>query len=323
MSLFNHAKIFLRELSRQHIIQQRFYPSNYLRMPVRMFSIDQNADYKEVIKESGEKSAKTKPRNRLRDRREFKTNDTKIEDQKDGLINEKKIEKVSKQRDDLLNVKNKVEISGKNAKKKEKKSAKTKEVIIELKNEESKKIIKPGRPKIYEAYVGNLSFDAKDEDILKFFNSCGDAKIAKTQRVKLGKKKNSVFLRFKSELELNKALELNDIEFMGRKLRINLANNESIKEEAKRISILKRNISKSNLIFVGNLPETITQENLLEIFGKSVIVKEIKTVDLVNNKKKIFAYLEFKSIQEAEIAIKLNNTKFRDKALIVDFAKSK
>lgn len=73
-------------------------------------------------------------------------------------------------------------------------------------------------------YVGNLSYDTNTEDLQGFFAGYGDIAeaIVITDR-DTGRSRGFGFVNFADQQFAQAALEANGAEFMGRKLRVNLA----------------------------------------------------------------------------------------------------
>jgi RNA recognition motif-containing protein len=74
-------------------------------------------------------------------------------------------------------------------------------------------------------YVGNISYNVKDEELLREFESFGkveSAKIIKDQYS--GRSKGFGFVEMPDDLEAEKAIErLNGREIKGRKIKVNMA----------------------------------------------------------------------------------------------------
>ncbi len=76
-------------------------------------------------------------------------------------------------------------------------------------------------------YVGNLSFNAKEEEVRTLFSACGPVEEVSiiTDR-QTGRPKGFAFVRMADDEGARKALELNDRDFMGRNLQIAEARSE-------------------------------------------------------------------------------------------------
>jgi heterogeneous nuclear ribonucleoprotein A1/A3 len=75
-----------------------------------------------------------------------------------------------------------------------------------------------------KVYVGNLSYDTDENSLEDFFSSCGeitDLKLIKDRDT--GRSKGFAFITFDSQEAMDKALQLNDQDLDGRKVRVNEA----------------------------------------------------------------------------------------------------
>lgn len=76
-------------------------------------------------------------------------------------------------------------------------------------------------------YVGNLSFKATEDELQKFFESCGNVtEVSIISDRQTGRPKGFAFIHMSNESEAQKALELNGKEFMGRTLQVSEARSE-------------------------------------------------------------------------------------------------
>lgn len=76
-----------------------------------------------------------------------------------------------------------------------------------------------------------LSFNAFDGDIRDLFNACGKILNVKMMNRPDGKPKGFAFVKFSTKSALNKALELNGSEHMGRNIRVEEARGTGQKQE--------------------------------------------------------------------------------------------
>ncbi|HRK62471.1 MAG TPA: RNA-binding protein [Candidatus Omnitrophota bacterium] len=77
-------------------------------------------------------------------------------------------------------------------------------------------------------YVGNLSWQATDEDIKSAFSKYGNLVEASVVRDRFsGRSKGFAFVRFENSESAEKALELNGQDFMGRKLMVSEAREQT------------------------------------------------------------------------------------------------
>ncbi len=74
-------------------------------------------------------------------------------------------------------------------------------------------------------FIGNLSFDAEEEDLIGVFSSYGEVKNCKIPVDReTGRKRGFAFVDMVSQADEQKAIDdLQDVEWMGRNIRVNKA----------------------------------------------------------------------------------------------------
>ena len=79
-----------------------------------------------------------------------------------------------------------------------------------------------------KVYVGNLSYNATEEDLRSFFNECGAiSEVAIPQDRATNRARGFAFVTFDSESNANKAIELNGTDLLGRAVKISIAHQKS------------------------------------------------------------------------------------------------
>jgi len=116
---------------------------------------------------------------------------------------------------------------------------------------------------IWEAFVGNLSFDCIEDSLWTLFTPCGDLNHVKMLRGK-------AFVKFNTEAGLVKCLALNGTEVDGRRLRIEHAAKLS---EPKPMS---ERDPESTTIFVGGISYYTNEESLGTVFADCGPIKDIR-----------------------------------------------
>ncbi|EDR24054.1 29 kDa ribonucleoprotein B, chloroplast precursor, putative [Entamoeba dispar SAW760] len=199
-------------------------------------------------------------------------------------------------------------------------------------------------------YVSNLSFQTKQEEMEKYFAVFGKIKscILMTQR---GHSKGFGFVEYETEEETKKALAANDLEFMGRKLHIQIAqplkeHKENHRHYERRFKYSRRGISRryfnrkekdyqhdtndnkteennelsETLLFIRNLSYSINDKKLKELFAKY----EPKEAIVVSYKKgsrifsKGFGFVEVSNKEQQNAAIiEFNNFEIDGRKIIV------
>ena len=74
-------------------------------------------------------------------------------------------------------------------------------------------------------YIGNLSFQAEQEDLIELFNQYGEVKQCSLPLDReSGRKRGFAFVEMKDEVDEQKAIDdLQNVEWMGRQIRVNKA----------------------------------------------------------------------------------------------------
>ncbi|RKP20944.1 hypothetical protein ROZALSC1DRAFT_5348, partial [Rozella allomycis CSF55] len=70
-------------------------------------------------------------------------------------------------------------------------------------------------------FVGNLPFNVKEESLWQYFSSCGDivnVRVVRDKATSVGK--GIAYVEFQDRVSVSLALELNETELEGRKIRV-------------------------------------------------------------------------------------------------------
>ena len=115
---------------------------------------------------------------------------------------------------------------------------------------------------VFEAFIGNVSFDSTEQELNEFFGQCGNLINVKLLRGK-------AFVKFSTQESLDKAVALNGSDVSGRNLRIEAA--------AKRNSGPKTDRDpESTTVFVGGLYYYTNEAKLKEVFDHCGEVLDIR-----------------------------------------------
>lgn len=179
-------------------------------------------------------------------------------------------------------------------------------------------------------FVGNLPTDCKKEELTKIFKSYGKieavrfrnivpeditkpkkfAYITKTQHP--NKQSINGFIRFKDEdSAINAAKEINGMEFKTRHLRVDVATKSKVH-------------NNKCSVFLGALAFDVTDEAVYEHFAKC---GEIDNVRIIRDNKtgvgKGFGYVQFKTADTIDLALKLDASKMGERKIRVSRAVKK
>lgn len=204
------------------------------------------------------------------------------------------------------------------AKKEKKLEKKRKRTIVD----EARDIINDSR----KLCLRNVSFDALEKDLEKFFEKCG--KLSHNEIIKRNERSRGIaFVQFETEEGAKKALELNDTEFMGRNINISVAQpfQKRIKEdshEQKELSM--KNCPKDcKTIFIGNLSFDATIDDINEFFKDCGNIKATRVItSKETGESRGFGYVEFEDEKSLEKSLLKHGQNLIDRPIKIDFATS-
>ncbi|KAI9145575.1 hypothetical protein BKA69DRAFT_444633 [Paraphysoderma sedebokerense] len=176
-------------------------------------------------------------------------------------------------------------------------------------NGETAKSHKKEDKKITTLYVGGLASTLTPEDLKEYFGQCGPVgDIRWEMDYQTGGRRKFAFVDFETESAAQKAMDLNGNEFHGRYLKIHRAQ-------------VKNSVTDPLVIFVGNLPSTITTRRLREFFNQCGDVKDVRLVlDKKTGLPSGFGYVEYFSETSVTSALEFNGYEMDGRRLKVENA---
>lgn len=159
-------------------------------------------------------------------------------------------------------------------------------------------------------YVGNLDYDANENDVNELFSNYGEVLSAIVVRNKDdGTSKGFAFVEMETIDEAQKAADgLDAVMFMGRAITVNEAREKAAaKAPAKRVfeSSYKPGTKK---LYVGNLPFSVTEDDIKDLFSSAGEVKNVKIiVDQDTKRSKGFCFIEMSDERGAKKAVETLN----------------
>ena len=106
-------------------------------------------------------------------------------------------------------------------------------------------------------------------------------------------------------------LKLNDSELQGKHIKVRLAMQKTPRVQS---------AIQSNIIFVGNISHSSTEDTIGHHFSKFGSIKEVRIARAVDNTSREFCYVEFNDIESATKALENNGTLLDGKVIKVDLA---
>lgn len=175
-------------------------------------------------------------------------------------------------------------------------------------------------------FVGNVSLEVlkskvKQSEFKQFLSTFGEIhslrfrsvpiEQAPSRRTAISKKQFrtdldccNCYVVFEQEDSVQKALQENGHIFLGKHLRID------------RVTEQKPEVSGKKSIFIGNLPFNVQEEEIWKLFEACGTIESVRIVrDAVTNLGKGIAFVNFAKRTAVNLALKLNESKFRDRNL--------
>lgn len=183
-------------------------------------------------------------------------------------------------------------------------------------------------------FVGNLPLSLKRKQLIKEFSQFGEVESVRLRSVPILDsklpRKNAIlkgqiddshdsvngYVVFKDEQSANAALSHNLAELGGNHIRVDRAYPPSKKLKGENYCTY----DYKRTVFVGNLPFDVKDEELYQLFiGTKALESSVEAVRVIRDshtsKGKGIAYVLFKSMNAAKMAIKKNHFKLRDRDL--------
>lgn len=174
-----------------------------------------------------------------------------------------------------------------------------------------------------EVFVGNLSWDATEDDIGEHFSNWGTVTSVKILYTYSGKSKGIAFVQYENASEAEEAIkEANGKEWMDRDLRVNKSAEkpEKTKKTGGGSKFSKEETQDSTIVFVGNLSYNSDEAALEEFFKVYGEVKNVRVGYDRDGYSKGFAHVEFESTEDAAKALDANGEELDGRGLRLDLS---
>ncbi|XP_078166925.1 uncharacterized protein LOC144561725 isoform X3 [Carex rostrata] len=171
-------------------------------------------------------------------------------------------------------------------------------------------------------FVGNLPSKVDEDDIAALFKEAGEVievRLARWKQLKDDKSKGFCHVEFATEEAAKRALEMNQQEFMGCELRVQLAkpekrrkDNSSIhkEEDEPKTHVGNQHEHGMATIFVANLPFTANEDEIAAFFKEAGEVIEVRL-------SRGYCHVEFATEEAAKRALEMKH-EFMGRELILD-----
>ena len=179
-------------------------------------------------------------------------------------------------------------------------------------------------------YAKNIDLDLSEEDFKKLFEPFGKITSSYLEKDYEGKSKGFGFVNFEDHEAAAKAIEeLNDKEVNGQKIYVGRAQKkrermEELRKQYEATRMEKLSKYQGVNLFIKNLDDNITTEELTEQFKPFGTITSAKVMTDDNTRSKGFGFVCFSAPEEATKAItEMNQRMYRGKPLYVALAQRK
>jgi nucleolin len=184
-------------------------------------------------------------------------------------------------------------------------------------------------------FVGNLAWDATEQDVTDFFQGCGPIRQVRLLRDRNnGRSRGIAYVDFESASGVSAAFEKKGKDLLGRPVNIDRANSAAPHQSGKfnssgdnsgassRSSSPSHKSNPTPTLFVGNLSYNTTETTLSEVFSSfgPVLLTRIPTDQ--NRKSRGFGYVQFKSTEHAQAAMDAPRLEVDGRFVRLDFDSS-
>lgn len=167
-------------------------------------------------------------------------------------------------------------------------------------------------------WVGQISYDAKAEDIREHFSQCGEITDVRLRMDReTGRSKGFAHIDFADASGKTKAMKLDGSEFMGRTIKVDNATPATPRGKDTNFG------PKSDTVFMANLAHSLDEDGVRQAFEKfGTIVGEIRLpVNRDTGKIRGIGYVQFETADQAEAAVKgMNGVSVEGRPIRTDFS---
>ena len=188
------------------------------------------------------------------------------------------------------------------------------------KKEETQPPREPEDDEVFEVFIGELSYDAEEEDVRKHFRDCEDIISVKLLYRMDGKPKGKGFIKFGSRKAMEKALDLHDSDMMGRRIVVEKPANPTVRRDN---GFANKNTQESKSIIVRNLPFRMEEDDLFDAFEEYGKIRGHKIVKNHDGRSKGFGFVDFDTVEDARAALEKDGAELQGRVLRVEFSVKK
>lgn len=165
-----------------------------------------------------------------------------------------------------------------------------------------------------------MNFDTNEDDIQEYFGECGEITQVKLLKRADGKSRGRGFVKFTTNEAAVKAIELNDSEFMGRRIVVQYPQNKSFNSEKFYQKVNNDGSPESANIIIRNLSFKTSEDDLYEMFDHCGKIKRARIILNEEGQSRGFGFVDFEEVESARTAMNKNGEKFNGRDMRIDFS---
>ncbi|GAA5804412.1 hypothetical protein HPULCUR_009905 [Helicostylum pulchrum] len=167
-------------------------------------------------------------------------------------------------------------------------------------------------------WVGQLSYEAKAEDVKEHFSQCGEIVDVRLRTdYETGRSKGFAHIDFANESGKTEAMKLDGSEFMGRTIKVDNATPATPRGKDTNFG------PKTDTVFMANLAHDLDEDAIRQAFDKfGTIVGEVRLpVNRDTGKIRGIGYVQYENEDQAEAAVKgMNGVSIEGRPIRTDFS---
>lgn len=179
------------------------------------------------------------------------------------------------------------------------------------------------RPKLYEVFFMGASSETTEDEIRSHFESCGEIAFVK-MLMRDGQVNGRGFVKFSEEDAQKKALNLNESDFNGRTLKVELPKNKAtLGGGGARDSRPHEPGEPNTSIMVRNLSYNLSEDDLSDFFKDCGDVKGARILTDDVGKSRGFGFIDFYKLEDAVKAVAKHDSECGGRNIRINFARKR
>ncbi len=175
----------------------------------------------------------------------------------------------------------------------------------------------------FEIFIGQLNFNSTEQDIKNFFKGCGNVSFVKLLKNDDGRSKGRGFVKFTEEAAIHKAMELQNHDFMGRPIKIEIPREREANASPRPVQGRFNNgepSQENKSVIVRNIPFNYSEDQLQLMFEGCGKIRSVRIIKNEEGQSRGFGFVDFLDVQYAKQAISKTGEKINGRAIHVDFS---